>query len=76
MKNKGFGELWMLKEVALAEFVFRSGIQIGVHYVRHFPGKNTAVQERATQEHLLVILLKEGGPLPGPETGLLSNTRK
>ena len=24
----------------------------------------------------LVELLQEGGPLPGPETGLLSNTRK
>ena len=25
---------------------------------------------------VLVIVLQEGGPLPGPETGLLSNTRK
>ena len=24
----------------------------------------------------LMLLLQEGGPLPGPETGLLSNTRK
>ena len=24
----------------------------------------------------MVIVLQEGGPLPGPETGLLSNTRK
>ena len=24
----------------------------------------------------LVELLQEGGPLPGPDTGLLSNTRK
>ena len=23
-----------------------------------------------------MILLQEGGPLPGPETGLLSNTQK
>ena len=23
-----------------------------------------------------VVLFQEGGPLPGPETGLLSNTRK
>ena len=22
------------------------------------------------------VMLQEGGPLPGPETGLLSNTRK
>ena len=25
---------------------------------------------------VLLVLLQEGGPLPGPETGLLSNTRK
>ena len=24
----------------------------------------------------VMILLQEGGPLPGPEAGLLSNTRK
>ena len=27
-------------------------------------------------EIYFVVLLQEGGPLPGPETGLLSNTRK
>ena len=33
-------------------------------------------QDTAVSASVLVLLLQEGGPLPGPETGLLSNTRK
>ena len=33
-------------------------------------------QDTAVSASALVLLLQEGGPLPGPETGLLSNTRK
>ena len=33
-------------------------------------------QDTAVSASALVLLLQEGGPLPGPETGLLSNTWK
>ena len=53
------------------------------------PGTGTSSRSRAEQNptegsgvgykllgRQMLVLLQEGGPLPGPETGLLSNTRK
>ena len=31
---------------------------------------------KSIREPMHILVLHEGGPLPGPETGLLSNTRK
>ena len=31
---------------------------------------------KSMREPMHILVLQEGGPLPGPETGLLSNTRK
>ena len=46
---------------------------LGVYYKS--PGKIRIVTEMVRRGQILDVL-QEGGPLPGSETGLLSNTRK
>ena len=49
-----------------------------VHWQASWPlstpsGQDVSLSEESCQSR---YLLQEGGPLPGPETGLLSNTQK
>ena len=39
-------------------------------------GEREAMVMAPPSMHDLAVLFQEGGPLPGPETGLLSNTQK
>ena len=55
---------------ALCDLTYMWNIKKKIHRNNRF------VVARGWGEASLIVLLQEGRPLPGPETGLLSNTRK
>ena len=75
------GALWLVVRVRRRPGTKGSQLQLLdlVHWQASWPlstpsGQDVSCSEEESRQSR--HLLQEGGPLPGPETGLLSNTRK
>ena len=65
-------KIWEYQEWILAPCGIGNDLKYNIHHLHPLLLFSRSVMSNSFRPHVL----QEGGPLPGPETGLLSNTRK